>query len=537
MQVPILIVGAGPAGLCSSILLSRLGIQSLLVERHPSTSIHPKATGVSTRTMELFRAWGIDRQIRDAALTVDFVSSVRPNLSGPEIERRSLGYPNRDEALAVSPTTPAVLAQDVLEPILVEHARSYRGADVRFNTELVDLQQTDDGVRALIIDRETDERIEVRSQYVIAADGANSPIRRRLGIATQGVERIGEYLSILFRADIASVVGTNLCGLYMLQGLGGPAPSVAVPTSRDGRRWILATPWRSDVQPLSALSADDLLEIVRRAAGRPDLAVEILDSQLVAIGAEVAERFRDGNVFLVGDSAHRTAPTGGTGMNTAIASAHNLAWKLAAVLTGIASPSLLDTYEPERRPSGERNLLRSRGQLQGVSGVAADLGVVYASDAIIAEADVARPAVIEPTEPAYVGARAPHVWLEADAQRLSTLDLFGHGLTLLVGVGGAAWRDAVRAVGRSFGVPLGVVTIGGAELVDASGVWLAKYGIDADGAVLVRPDGHIAWRSTGAAADAAATLEQVIARALGLGAEDRRRQDLSVDAGADRRCA
>jgi len=241
-------------------------------------------------------------------------------------------------------------------------------------------------------------------------------------------------------------------------------------------------------------------------------------------------------VFLVGDAAHRTAPTGGTGMNTAIHSAHNLAWKLAAVLSGIADASLLDTYEPERRPSGERNLLRSRGQLQGVSGVAADLGVVYASDAIVEEQGIERPAVIEPTTtPVCVGARAPHVWLEANGQRLSTLDLFDHGLTLLTGVDGIAWRQAVRTVGRSLGAPLGVVTIGGAELADLSGSWRTSYGIDTDGAVLVRPDGHIAWRSAGAAADPAATIEEVVSRVLGLGDDDYRSGTFYV--GADRRCA
>ena len=536
MQIPVLIVGAGPAGLCSSIVLSRFGVSSLLVERHPSTSIHPKATGISTRTMELFRSWGVEPAVRDAAMTVDFFSSVRANLSAPELERRPLGYPTADEALAISPTTPAVLAQDALEPILVEHARGYAGAELRFNTELCDLHQTEDGVRATIVDRATGERTDVHARYVIAADGANSPIRRRLGIATRGVERIGEYFSILFQADMKALVGPDLCGLYMLQGLGAPAPSVALPTSRDGRRWVLATPWRAEVQSPNALGPADLVELVRRAAGRPDLEVTVLGHQLIGIGADVAERFREGNVFLVGDAAHRTAPTGGTGMNTAIHSAHNLAWKLAAVLSGIADASLLDTYEPERRPSGERNLLRSRGQLQGVSGVAADLGVVYASDAIVEEQGIERPAVIEPTTtPVCVGARAPHVWLEANGQRLSTLDLFDHGLTLLTGVDGIAWRQAVRTVGRSLGVPLGVVTIGGAELADLSGSWRTSYGIDPDGAVLVRPDGHIAWRSAGAAADPAATIEEVVGRVLGLGDDDYRTGTFYV--GADRRCA
>src|SRR3954447_26781095 len=145
MHVPILIVGAGPAGLCSSILLSRFGVRSLVVERHASTSIHPKATGISTRTMELFRLWGIERRVREAAISARFSSSVRDNLSGPELERRSLGYPTADEAAAFSPTWAAVLAQDHLEPILLDHARSYPTAEVRFSTEVVDLEQTEAG--------------------------------------------------------------------------------------------------------------------------------------------------------------------------------------------------------------------------------------------------------------------------------------------------------------------------------------------------------------------------------------------------------
>jgi len=521
MQVPVLIVGAGPAGLCSSILLSRMGFRSLVVERHPSTSIHPKATGISTRTMELFRAWGIEARIRELEMSVEFSSSVRDNLSAPEVERRSLGFPSASEAAAFSPTWPATLAQDLLEPILLEHARSYPGADVRFSTELVDLDQDANGVRATIVDRITGERTEVRSRYLVAADGASSPIRRRLRIATQGVERIGEYLSVLFRADLDSIVGSERFGLYMLQGLGGPAPTVLVPTSNDGR-WLVANPWRSDVRPLSTLAVDDLVGLVRRAVGQPDVEVDIVDHQLVGIGAEVAERFRDGNVFLVGDAAHRTAPTGGTGMNTAIQSAHNLMWKLAAVLSGFAGDELLDTYEPERRPSGERNVQRSLGKLQGVSGPAADLGVVYSSGAVVAEAEGERPAVIEPTSPACVGGRAPHVWIEARGDRMSLLDLLGSHLVLLTGAGGAAWHAAAGDVRGRLGVPLGAVTVGGADIRDVNGQWLSAYGVDPDGVVLVRPDGHIAWRSAGAAADATATLEQVVARVLALDIEERR---------------
>jgi len=534
MQVPILIVGAGPAGLCSSILLSRLGVRSLVVERHASTSIHPKATGISTRTMELFRSWGIERRVREAAMSARFSSSIRDNLSSPELERRSLGYPTADEAAAFSPTWAAVLAQDHLEPILLDHARSYPTAEVRFSTEVVDLEQTETGVRATIADRVTGARTEIWSRYLVAADGASSPIRRRLSIATHGVERIGEYLSILFRADIDSIVGPDRNGLYMLQGLGGPAPSVALPTSDEGR-WLLATPWRSDVRPISTLGPDDFVGIVRRAAGRPDLEVEVLDCQVVEIGAEVAERFRDGNVFLVGDAAHRTAPTGGTGMNTAIQAAHNLMWKLAAVLSGNAGDALLDSYDPERRPSGERNVLRSLGRLQGVSALAADLGIVYASAAIVAGAEHERPAVIEPTAPACVGSRAPHAWVGVRGDRKSTLDLFGANFVLVTGTDGKKWHDAARNVSGALDIPLGVAVIGGPEILVDSDDWRSAYGIDADGAALVRPDGYIAWRSAGAAADATATLEQVIARVLALDVEERRDAVASRAGNAGRR--
>jgi 2-polyprenyl-6-methoxyphenol hydroxylase-like FAD-dependent oxidoreductase len=484
--------------------------------------------------MELFRSWGLEPRIRELELAVDFVSSVRSNLSGPELERRSLGFPTRDEARAFSPTWPALVAQDTLEPVLLEHARSYPNADIRFGTEVTDLEQRDGNAFVTIVNRATGEPHLVQATYVLAADGASSPIRRRLGIRTRGVERIGEYLSVLFRTDMTAVLGDELCGLYMLNGLGAPVPSVALPTGRDGR-WVLATPWRSEARPVDAMTNTDFVELVRRAADRPDLAVDVLGAQLVAIGAEVAERFRDGNVFLVGDAAHRTAPTGGTGMNTAIQSAHNLAWKLAAVLNKVADPSLLDTYEPERRPAGERNLLRSKGELQGVSGVAADLGVVYSSSAVVRECDGDAPALVEPTDNATVGARLPHVWLDADGERISTLDLTGSQPLVLTGPKGDAWRSAARSVESALGISLGVTAVD-VEPGDPSGEALTKLGIERDGALLVRPDGHIAWRSRGAAADPTATLEHAVATMLGFDADDRA-FFVALMAAAGRRCA
>jgi hypothetical protein len=222
-------------------------------------------------------------------------------------------------------------------------------------------------------------------------------------------------------------------------------------------------------------------------------------------------------------------------MNTAIQSAHNLMWKLAAVLSGDAGDALLDSYDPERRPSGERNVLRSLGRLQGISALAADLGVVYSSGAIVAGAEQERPAVIEPTAPACVGSRAPHVWVDSKGDRTSTLDLFGTGFVVMTGDDGEAWHEAARNVGGALDIPLGVVAVGGPEIQVISDDWRSAYGIDADGAVLVRPDGYIAWRSAGAAADATATLEQVIARVLALDVDERRDAIASRAGNAGRR--
>ena len=222
-------------------------------------------------------------------------------------------------------------------------------------------------------------------------------------------------------------------------------------------------------------------------------------------------------------------------MNTAIQGAHNLAWKLAAMVRGYAGPELLDSYETERRPSGERNLLRSRGQLQGVSGLAADLGVVYASTAVVREAGVDPVDLVEPTFPSCVGGRAPHVWLEAHGRQLSTLDLFGDRFVLLAGVRGDGWRFASLDVAADLDVPLSAVMIGHGPITDPSGQWLERYGIDPDGAVLVRPDGHIAWRTSGVPVDADATLREVIGGIVGLSDQDRRAR--AVARARSRRCA
>jgi hypothetical protein len=276
--------------------------------------------------------------------------------------------------------------------------------------------------------------------------------------------------------------------------------------------------------------------VVRTAAGVPDLEVRILGIDPWVAASLVADRFRAGRVFLAGDAAHEMPPTGGFGLNTGVQDAHNLAWKLAAVLRGWARPELLDTYDAERRPWGQfvtdealnSALSMGRGrQLGGDSGdppslarpeFHSELGVIfgatYASPAVIP--DGTDPPAIENPVAQYVpsarpGSRAPHVWLQHNGHRISTHDLIGMGFVLLAGERGAPWRDAARTVAASLGVPLTACTVGAnADVRDPQGQWALAYGVEPEGAVLVRPDGHVAWRQRSGVTDPERALERAL---------------------------
>jgi putative polyketide hydroxylase len=512
MEVPVLIVGGGPTGLATSIMLSRFGIRSVLVERHPGTSIHPKVTGITTRTMELFREWGIEEQVRAVALDVEPTNSVCFSLASPEIERRSLGFPDPVTARSVSPTTPVACPQDYFEPILLDRARSFPDADIRFGTELVHLRQDDTGVDAALYDRINGRTTVVRARYVVAGDGVSSPIRKQLRIPFFGVERITDYLSILFRARLDPFIDSRRCGLYSIQN--PSAPGVMVPTSRDGR-WVFATPWQPAEHPLETVGADRQRELIRLAAGVPELEIDLMSAQMIRIAALVAERFRDGHIFLAGDAAHRMAPTGAMGMNTSIHDAHNLAWKLAAVLHGWAGSALLDSYETERKPVAELNVVRSIGQRKEASGLAVDLGIRYESSAVLTDEQAIGAAVAEPTTAAEPGRRIPHFWLGRNSRSVSTLDLCDTRMLLIAGPDGEAWRRAAEHAARELSMPIDTCVVGAVgNMADPSYVWRTSFGIETDRAVLVRPDGHIAWNAPAATNDTVAAIKSALNRTL-----------------------
>jgi putative polyketide hydroxylase len=527
LEVPVLIIGAGPAGLVTAIGLARHGVRSLVVERHPSTSIFPRATGVSTRSMEIFRSFGIDEEVRRGGWGIVPRQAMVRWLGDPEPIEGALGFPDAEVAAPVSPTTATVSPQDHLEPVLVDHFRSLGMGEIRFSTELVSFEGDADGVTARLRDRIGGEVATVRSRYLVGADGHRSTVRDALGIAMEGPDDLGQYLSILFRADLSEVLGDPVYGLYMIGGNGGP-PTVFVPSGVDGR-FVFAIPLPPGMDAAAMAAAfppERCVAMIREAARRPDLDVEVLATNAFAFSAQVASRLREGRVILVGDAAHRMTPRGGRGMNTAIADAFDLGWKLAWTVRGLATEALVESYEAERGPVGRRNVAMSMVPGDGggtADGLLEDLGAIVRS-AVIVDDGSSEPAPAAGVDASYVpdarpGARAPHAWLSIGEERVSTLDLFGRELVLLVAGDGGAWRTAASSIAESAPAPAVRVRSVGRWLRDTDGTFAETYGLSDGGAVLVRPDGVVAWRTRAAPADIRRALAAAVAVATARGSE------------------
>jgi 2-polyprenyl-6-methoxyphenol hydroxylase-like FAD-dependent oxidoreductase len=535
LDIPVLIVGGGPVGLTASILLSQHSVRSLLVERHPGTSIVPKARGINARTMEMYRQCGVEQAIRAAGLAAESIGLVvwTESLAGREIERRVPGRATPKNQ-AVTPVSNCLCAQDDLEPVLRQFAEGAGLGELHFNAELTDVRQDSTSVTATITDRLTGTETPVRAHYVIAADGAQSRIRRMLDVRMIGSQSVYDSVNILFNADLRPWTAHRPAALYFVEQ---PDLRATFLTINATDRWsFLIHSIKHYGYTAADFAPDRCIALIRQAVGVADLPVSILGVSAWEASAHVADRYRHGRIFLAGDAAHEMPPTGGFGLNTGVQDVHNLAWKLAAVLRGQAGIALLDSYHPERQPLGvaitEASLANSLSMGRTARQEAAKLpraeflseqglifGASYASAAVISDGTppsaIADP-VTEYLPSARPGCRAPHVWLLSDGVRISTIDLFGPHFVLLTGPRGRAWRDAVPGLSTSSRPPLVAFAIGdGGELADPGGAWQETYGVDEDGAVLVRPDGQVAWRCRSAASDPAMVLQSTLDAVLG----------------------
>jgi 2-polyprenyl-6-methoxyphenol hydroxylase-like FAD-dependent oxidoreductase len=528
-EVPVLIVGGSLVGLSASLFLGVHGVEHLVVERHPGTAIHPRAAFLMQRTVELYRWAGIEREVV-AAAEREFAQNgaimAVDTLGGRELQWFFRNINDGVEHLSPSPRI--FVTQIGLEPVLRERAAAL-GGRLRYSAELVSLEDGDDGVTARVRDRASGDESTVRARYVVAADGVRSPLRHQLGIGMRGHGTFSDSITIYFRGDVRALLGDrNLSVAYVvnprLQGffrfaIDGRSGFLVVNTAvdADGKRTTAVGETATEA---------DCVRYVRDALGAPDLAVEIEDVQRWNAAAGWAERFRAGRVLLAGDSAHVMPPTGGYGGNTGVHDAHNLAWKLAYVLDGRAGADLLATYEPERQEVSRLTVeqayaryvtrldpgLGTDGLLPVVDDALIDLGHRYRSAAVTSDGADDGGDWDDPREPTgRPGFRLPHVVVRRAGAELSTLDLVTTRPVLFTGPGGAAWTLAAAAAADRLGVPVDVY---GADLDDPGGALASATGIGADGALLVRPDGFVAWRATEAAADPVGVFGAALARML-----------------------
>jgi 2-polyprenyl-6-methoxyphenol hydroxylase-like FAD-dependent oxidoreductase len=432
----------------------------------------------------------------------------------------------------VTPVKNCLCAQDDLEPVIRRYAEEAGPGELRFNAEMTSFSQTADGVAGVLTDRITRAETPFTARYLISAEGAQSLVRRALGVKMRGQEKVYDSVNILFHAELTPWVKDRPAALYFVEQEDLRATFLTI-NGRD--RWgflihsISKFGWKAE-----DFTQEFCTNLIRKGIGIADIPVEVLGVSPWEASAIVADRYRAGNVFLTGDAAHEMPPTGGFGLNTGVQDVHNLTWKIAAVLRGKANEALLDSYHDERQPLAEiitRNALAnalSMGRNERQSGVLPRpeflneqgliFGVPYESTAVVP--DGTAPAAINDPVTEYIpsarpGSRAPHVWIKRGHEPISTLDLFGPHFTLLAGPDGAAWQRAAEAAAPSW-PPLVVHVIGvDGEVSDLNGNWHSAYGIGTDGAVLVRPDGYVAWRSRSGASNPQAVLRAAFEQLLG----------------------
>ena len=530
-----LIVGAGVGGLAASVLLAHHGVHTLLVEKRAEVFIYPKARNLTFRSLEILRGLGLGKAVGAVAEHMsNMVSKETLNSADEKSAIDSDVFFPSAERFSPEPFG-KYCPQSYLEPILLAEARRL-GSEVRYGVELVSFSQDDCAVVATIRDRDSDGSTMVQADYLVAADGTHSPIRRKLGITTSGMGPLPMFIVfVYFRApwrqfvpnlgngDAVYVENPNVSGIFMV--------------AEDDLGVFTTTYFPSKGQTADQFTPQRCREMLLKAIGA-SIDIEIIDVAPWQPHEQVADQFQCGRVFLLGDAAHTMPGFKGGGANTAIHSAQNLAWKLAAVLNRTAGPQLLDTYQTERHPVGRfaarqsltgpaTSFLRLDDKGPGLLPAEEERPIFY----MVAGYKYRSPAVVTngppPADPQAVqliegeelhgeaGTRVPHVWVQRDGERVSTLDLLGKGFTLFTGDAGDQWLAAAVSASASLGVSVDFQCIGPNGVVrDVDGEWARVTGLSDEGALLVRPDDFVGWRAEALPTDPDQELCQALSQIL-----------------------
>jgi 2,4-dichlorophenol 6-monooxygenase len=565
-------VGCGPTGLSAAALLARHGVSTIAVSRYPGTAHTPRAHITNQRTMEVFRDLGIQDEISAVGHPLSSLchNVLATSFSGLEIARYKsygTGLDRLSDYAAASPCPPMNVPQHVMEPVLLTAARRL-GAEVRFSNELVHIEQTPSEVRARILKRDTGDEYVVRARYAIAADGARSTVAAQLDFGFEGQAGLQGMANSWLEVDLSEYTAHRPGVIYWI---GQPGHETGLGTAswinvNPWNEWALVHPWSPDRLP----SEDEVLARARLTIGDPDIDIKVKAITTWQVNNVVATEYRKGRVFLAGDAAHRHPPSGGLGTNTSVQDAFNLSWKLAAVLSKTADEAILDSYHAERRPVGAQVVQRAiqswfdmsklieaigftkeqtteegwaalheiyadsphaverRRRLNEAltqqdyrsNALGVELGQRYASGAVVDDGQPFPTSTQDPelyyTATTHPGAYLPHAWVEHDRSEISTLDLVGRdSFALIVGVGGEPWAQAAAEISREFDIPLPVRRIGlRCEYDDVVGQWEQCREVSDRGAILVRPDRHIAWRSMDLPEDPVSELRRAFAQIL-----------------------
>ena len=578
VETDVLVVGSGPAGGSAALFLSTYGVDNMMLTKYRWTANTPRSHITNQRTVEIMRDMGLEQPIIDQGTPNHLMGDTVfcTSLAGEELSRlHTWGtHPlRRGHYELASPSQHVDLPQTLFEPILLR-AAAERGTRVRLDTEFLSFEQDADGVTATVRDRVGGTTYDIRAKYLLGGDGGRSVIAQQLGLPFEGQADIAGSMNIVFEADLSHLVAHRPSVLYWILQPGSNIGGIGLGLVRMVRPWTeWLIVWGYDINdPPPDLDEAEARQIAHNLIGDDRVPVRITSTSLWTNNRLYATRYSENRVFCMGDAVHRHPPSNGLGSNTSVQDSYNLCWKLALVLQGKADPALLRTYDDERAPVGKQIVLRANKSIEEFGPIFAALGLLETTDPEQMIRNVAarrddtpdaaaqreklrveielknyefnahgvelgqryRSAAVVPdgtAEPEYdadpelyyhpttwPGARLPHCWLGRDGHRVSTLDLAGKGrFALLTGISGSGWEPAALEVSEATGVEIACFVIGpGREVTDLYDDWARLREVAESGCVLVRPDGHVGWRSAVVADDCAAELQQALNQILGL---------------------